>query len=176
MTGTPPRYAPGRAFPPYAHRLGRTPHPRNDPDGHSYGAPEPGPADRLTTTGWAANEIYCFGFDLYNHGYWWEAHEEWEGLWLLEEEDGPARQFLQGLIQVSAAMAKWEQGNRRGVEGLGSRGLARLRAAAEAGGPVFLGLEVGALVRDLQVFFARLGEGGPPPQPPPMRLASRVAG
>ena len=40
MTSETPRYAPGRAFPRYAHRPGRTPHPRNDVDGHSYDAPE----------------------------------------------------------------------------------------------------------------------------------------
>ena len=35
-----PRYAPGRAFPPYAFLPGRDPHPRQDPRVHSYGTVE----------------------------------------------------------------------------------------------------------------------------------------
>ena len=44
------------------------------------------------------------GAAIYRQGWFWEAHEEWEGAWL-EEEDAP-RALLQGLIQVAAAFHK----------------------------------------------------------------------
>ena len=44
------------------------------------------------------------GAALYGAGEHWEAHEAWEDAWLVEE--GETRLFLQGLIQVAAAMHK----------------------------------------------------------------------
>ena len=75
----PPRLVPDRPFPAYAYHPGRTPHPTRDPEGHSYGmvhdVPQPpNPED------WRACGDYLYGVDLFNHGYYWEAHEAWEGL------------------------------------------------------------------------------------------------
>jgi predicted metal-dependent hydrolase len=44
------------------------------------------------------------GRALYNSGHHWDAHEAWEEAWL--EEEGDVKLFLQGLIQVAAAMHK----------------------------------------------------------------------
>jgi predicted metal-dependent hydrolase len=41
------------------------------------------------------------GIDLYNAGYYWNAHEAWEQVWLDSERE--MRGFYQGLIQVTAA-------------------------------------------------------------------------
>ena len=76
----PPRYAPRLPFPSYAFLPGRDPHPQRDPAGHSYG--EHGPtAVHVDADDWRDNEPYLFGVDLYNHGFLWEAHEAWEGIW-----------------------------------------------------------------------------------------------
>jgi uncharacterized protein len=45
------------------------------------------------------------GMRLYNEGEFYEAHEQWEILWLAEEDDEP-RVFLQGLIQLTSAFHK----------------------------------------------------------------------
>lgn len=54
------------------------------------------------TGDWKAR-LYTLGFDLFNRGERFEAHEEWEAIWLDEPKGHPNRLFLQGLIQVAAA-------------------------------------------------------------------------
>jgi hypothetical protein len=98
---SPRRLIPDRPFPAYAYLPGRTPHPTRDPEGHSYGArpdtPElPDPED------WRACGDYLYGIDLFNHGFYWEAHEAWEGLWVACGRRGPTATFLQALINLTA--------------------------------------------------------------------------
>ena len=45
--------------------------------------------------------ILLRGIEQFNGGYFFEAHETWEELWL--PSPWPVRQFLQGLIQIAAA-------------------------------------------------------------------------
>jgi hypothetical protein len=151
------RYAPGLTFPPYRHVPGHTPHPRTDPAGHSHGLPEPA-SEELRQDNWHAHPAYLFGADLFNHAYWWEAHEHWEAAWK-STADEVTRSFLQGLIQLAAALIKWHAGNERGQARLWRRSRARLQSVAEHH-PVFLGLEVPALVARSDRFLAAPGAGG----------------
>jgi hypothetical protein len=140
---SPPRYAPARPFPPYAFLPGRDPHPTRDPAGHSHGVEEARPpflpADR-----WRENEPYLFGVDLYNHGYLWEAHEAWEGLWHASKRDPPQALFLQGLIQCAAAWLKIAMEQPAGLARLSALGLAKLAEVEHARGPRFMGLDLAA--------------------------------
>jgi predicted metal-dependent hydrolase len=54
--------------------------------------------------------------DLFNAGDYFEAHEVLEAQWLLET--GERKLFLQGLIQLAAAMIKWREANWRGAKRL----------------------------------------------------------
>ena len=113
-TFQPPRFLPDRPFPPYAYVPGETPHPTRDPGGHSYGAefeiPEPpDPED------WRACRDYLYGIDLFNHGFYWEAHEAWEGLWVACGRRGPTATYLQALISLAAAGLKARSGSARGM-------------------------------------------------------------
>ena len=106
-----PRYGPDEPFPPYRFLPGAElhPHPARDEAGHSYGverAPRP--------------DDFRRGVDLYHAGYLWEAHEAWESLWK-ESHDPVRRDFLQGLIQLAAALIKAHVGRARGAEILRSR-------------------------------------------------------
>ncbi len=56
---------------------------------------------------------YREGIDLFNCGEFWHAHEAWETRWL--RSSGRPRQFIQGLIQVAAALVHWQRGNHRGL-------------------------------------------------------------
>ncbi len=114
MTETVPRYAPEIPFPPYAYVPGQHPHPVSDPAGHSVGRREhadfvPG-AEPL-----AGHADFRFGVDLFNRGYYWEAHEVWEGLWHACGRVGCLADFLKGLIRLSAAGVKAREGNPAGV-------------------------------------------------------------
>ena len=94
-----PRWLPQKTFPPYAYLPGREPHPVRDPTGHSYHV-EPFPVAAEASL---ASDIFLWGLDLFNHGYYWEAHEAWEGLWQVADRDGPLRMLFKGLILLSAA-------------------------------------------------------------------------
>ena len=110
----PPRFAPDAAFPPYTFVPGRTPHPVRDPAGHLFGqtldVPPPLDPER-----WLECRAYLHGIDLFNHGYYWEAHEVWEGLWRAAGRTGTTADFLKGLIKLAAAGVKVRQGQPRGI-------------------------------------------------------------
>jgi len=70
-----------------------------------------------------------WGIDLFNHGYYWEAHEVWEALWVAAGKSTPEGLAVRGLIQAAAACLKSQQGNRRGVNILSARAIATLKAS-----------------------------------------------
>jgi hypothetical protein len=149
----PERYAPHRPFPAYAFLPGRDPHPTGDPRGHSFGergeAPVHLPAER-----WRENGDYLYGCDLYNHGYLWEAHEAWEGLWHRAREDRDQADLLQGLIQCAAACLKIPMEQPRGRARLAEAGTAKLERVARARGGRLMGLDLIAFVREFRAFAA----------------------
>ncbi|MCA0351557.1 MAG: DUF309 domain-containing protein [Chloroflexi bacterium] len=53
------------------------------------------------------------GFELFNAGHYWHAHEAWEVQWL--QRSGNERDLLQGLIQTAAALVHWSRGNPKGL-------------------------------------------------------------
>jgi Domain of unknown function (DUF309) len=97
-----PRWLPQKSFPPYAYLPGKQPHPVRDPGGHSYHV-EPSPVAAESSLG---SDVFLWDLDLFNHGYYWEAHEAWEGLWQVADRDGPPRMLFKGLILLSAAGIK----------------------------------------------------------------------
>lgn len=130
------RLVPDRSFPPYAYLPGEHPHPTNDPAGHSFGEGE-------------SNDPPAFewGVDLYEHGYFWEAHEAWEPLWKASE--GAERSLLAGLIQCAAACLKVAVGERRGARRLGERAVGHLRAV----GGIARGVDAAALADGLSAWL-----------------------
>ena len=108
------RLVPDKPLPPYTYVPGQSPHPVSDPRGHSFGVlpdrPNPAVEDQ-----WQECQSYLYGIDLFNHGYYWEAHEAWEGLWHACGRRSRMATFLKGLIKLAAAGVKARQGNRVGV-------------------------------------------------------------
>lgn len=150
-----PRYLPARAFPPYAFLPGRDPHPTGDPAGHSYAQeaePKPTP---IAPEEWRTSADFLFGVDLYNHGYLWEAHESWEGLWHPTKLSDPVQaDFLQGLIQCAAAALKIPMGQPKGLERLAEQGTARLERTARAAGSPYMGLDLWEFLTAFRAFAA----------------------
>lgn len=148
------RHLPQRSFPPYAFVPGLHPHPSRDPKGHSYGREEHEP-DYCPAAAWRDNEEYLFGVDLYNHGFFWESHEAWEGLWLkCESVDETQRQFLQALIQLSAATLKIPMKQPTGLQKLSEIGTERLLKVAEETDGRYMGLDLKAHAAAYQSFVA----------------------
>lgn len=124
------------------------PHPRNDPAGHSYAQEEdylPGfvPAD------WSTCGPYLYGVDLFNHGYWWEAHEAWEAVWLAAGRDTGHGTFIQGLIQLAGSQLKRFTNVSRGAQMLTETGVAKL-LLVDRDGELYLGIEVMPLIEELK--------------------------
>jgi predicted metal-dependent hydrolase len=80
---------------------------------------------------WRDSRAYLHGLDLFNHGYYWEAHETWEGLWHACARRGPTADFLRGLIKLAAAGVKVREGTPAGVVSHARRAAAIFRAAAQ---------------------------------------------
>src|SRR5262245_5569965 len=98
----PTRLVPEVPLPPYVFVPGRTHHPPCYPAVHRdvlAAAPPP----EMDPERWAESTIYLFGFDLFYNGFFWEAHETWEGLWHKAGRRGPLADFLKGLIHLAAA-------------------------------------------------------------------------
>ena len=136
-----PRYQPDQPFPAYAFIPGQNPHPITHPDGHSHGRDDPPPAP-LEVAAWRQSAAYLRGVDLYNHGYPWEAHEAWEGLWRQAERGSIVHVHLQGLIQCAAAVVKAHSKPPIGVTSLTDSAMTYLERVIEGAGSPFLGVDL----------------------------------
>ena len=80
------------------------------------------------------------GVVLFNDRRFFEAHEVWEEAW--RRTAGDEARFLQGLIQVAAALVKWQRGQSRGMTDLFAKGCEKLTPFR----PVHQGLDLAALL------------------------------
>jgi hypothetical protein len=133
-----PRYS-TRAFPPYTYVPGSgTPHPMSDPLGHMHGHTQVTPT-ALDPQHWHENKTFLYAVDLFNHGYYWEAHEVWESLWHAAGHHGQMADFLKGLIKLAAAGVKQLEKNPAGV----SRHLAgSVTILQNVGEPKYCGIDL----------------------------------
>ena len=142
------RYAPEIPFPVYAFVPGRHPHPVTDPRGHSFGHPQIVP-DPLDDKSPGKSIEFLFAVDLFNAGYYWEAHETWEGLWIAAGRKGELADFLKSLIKLAAAGVKAREGQINGVERHARRAvelLLSISAERSAAGSNYCGLNLDELI------------------------------
>ncbi len=156
-----PRYC-ETPFPPYRYVPGRGPHPTAHPDGHSFrpaGAAEHA-AVIVPPERWRQSPDYLYGCDLYNHGYWWEAHEAWEALWQLTDKSDVQGRFLQALIQTAACHLKLFEGKREGVRSLRASSEGHARFVLERLPSLrFMGLNFGAWWSGVTDYYGRVRRG-----------------
>jgi predicted metal-dependent hydrolase len=118
---------------------------------------------------WRENELYLFGVDLFNDGYWWEAHAAWEALWQTTERSEATARFLQGLIQITAALVQDRAGRAVGARRLASKGVAKVRglgrksrklgSGSGRGAIRFMGVEVDGFATAVERFFEPMDPG-----------------
>lgn len=135
---------PAHDLPPYAYLPGRDPHPTRHPQGHAYAAAKPEGDARAALRR---------GLVLFDHGYYWEAHEAWEAPYHEAARDGSARMLFKGLIALAAAGLKVRQGLPDQATRFAGRAARIFTDLAARGGPRYLGLELARLQR-----FARQAE------------------
>lgn len=124
------RLCPHLALPPYRYLPGRNLHPD---EGH------------LPALG---NDAYLYGVDLYHAGFFFEAHEAWESLWLSLPKNDLKRTFLLGLIQNAAAQLKLTIGQPDPARLLSQRAMHYLELVRCHETP-YMGLDLDQLVGDM---------------------------
>lgn len=104
------------SLPPYTYVPGGPwPHPISNPFGHSHdkGRSLPPP---IGPEGWRRSGAFVHAVELFDAGFYWEAHEEWEGLWHAHGRRGPLADTLKALIHLAAAGVKVRQRQPGGIE------------------------------------------------------------
>src|SRR5437868_12287257 len=111
--------------------------------------PHPKLADPMPTASlpnehgdWRSSKTYMHGLALFNAGYYWEAHEAWEGLWHAHGRQGTTADLIKGLIKLAAAGVKVRQRQRHGIVTHAQRAAALFATARERGGRHQLGLDL----------------------------------
>jgi predicted metal-dependent hydrolase len=140
-----------RPLPLYSYVPGMHPHPIREENGHSFRMEIS--VSNFDPDNWRDRPEFLFGIDLFNFGYYWEAHESWEAVWIAAGRSGIVADFLKGLIKLAAAGVKAREGNENGVRRHAARA-AQLFGETSAGQEALLGL----LLTELLAFSDRLGE------------------
>ena len=94
--------------------------------------------------------LYLQGIEYFNACDFFESHEAWEELWA--DEQGPARKFYQGLIQVAVALHHFGNGNLRGARKL----YASSRGYLEPYRPWYLGLDLEKFLLEFAQCFSAI--------------------
>jgi predicted metal-dependent hydrolase len=90
------------------------------------------------------------GAELFNAGYYWEAHEVWEELWHACGRRGTTADILRALIKLAAAGVKVRERQEHGVRTHAGRAAELLAASREHGGAGQLGLDLDHLIEQAQ--------------------------
>jgi hypothetical protein len=124
-------------LPPYSYVPGVSPHPVSDPAGHHHGVADP-VVRHFHAQRWNACQPYLYGIDLFNAGFYWEAHEQWEAVWHAVGRRGPIAALLKGLIKLAAAGVKLREDRVEGVRRHAARAAALFRSVAASADPALL--------------------------------------
>jgi uncharacterized protein len=120
---------------------GPWPHPISSPQGHSFGHVSAKVARPGENRG-ASSPEFLRGVALFNAGYYWEAHEVWEGLWHAYGRKGVLADVIKALIKLAAAGVKVREGQEHGVRTHAGRAAELFASARSAGASHQLGLNL----------------------------------
>lgn len=116
----------------------------------------------------AKDGTFLRGIGEFNRGEYFAAHESWETIWL--GASGRDKVFLQGLVQLAAALHHWRRGNAKGTRALLERAIGKLEGFAGD----YRGVRVDRL-RERAARWLRAIEAGAaePGEAPKIELAAR---
>jgi len=140
-----PRYT-SRALPSYRHLPFQNAHPFLDKGGHSCGE-KLSPPDSFDLSNWQDSTEFLYCIDLFNYGFWWEAHERLKFISIAAGRESETGQFVQGLIQVAASLLKHFMFEERGAVTLAKQGLENISKVSGT----YLGINVSTLIAQVNV-------------------------
>jgi len=120
-------------------------------------------ADPRAGQGWvepAVEERFAYACDLFEAGFYWEAHEVWEARWAELPEATVAARYQQALLLVAASLHKHEVGEPEGADQLLVQARRVFRGVTARRGDVVAGLDVAALLGATEQAL----RGGDPPR------------
>jgi hypothetical protein len=144
-------------LPSYRYVPGLNPHPFRSPDGHLYtdGTP-PTQSHWSPKCPWHEDRNFLRGLDLFDHRYYWESHETWEGIWHQVPKNASFSLLLQALIQSGAYTLKIHCNQKSPALKLLERVQKRLEIVEAREGSHYCGLTLATIVPRLEAF----GTGG----------------
>jgi len=74
-------------------------------------------------------EAFSRGLDLFNRAHFFDAHEVLEDVWRPLPREGPARRYMQGMVQLAVAFHHESTGNHVGARSVLERALRNLNGA-----------------------------------------------
>ena len=143
-----PAYS-NKPMPAYRHIPFKTPYPEIEDGSHCYTESSTTLA-AFSAQSWQDCELYLYCIDLFNQGYWWEAHELLKQVCLAVGRESVIGRFLEAVIQISAGELKHYMQEEKGAQVLLERGLAGLLVEP----PIFLGIEIAAFAADIKECLA----------------------
>jgi hypothetical protein len=114
----------------------------------------------------ATSPLFRRGVELFDAGFYWEAHEAWESLWHAAGRRGPTADGLRGLIKLAAAGIKVRERREGGVRTHARRAAECFASARGQGGVHQLGLDLDVWIeRALAIAESPPTDPGPPTAP-----------
>ncbi len=133
------------------HVPGRTVRPVDSPPFDAAAAAPIYTVDRM----WRQNETFLYGLKLYSAGFYWEAHEVWEPVWIRSPGNSRERLLVQGLIQLANACLKIVMGRPEAAARLLEIAHQKIIEASH-GGAMMMGIPLGPLADAIAEFDRRL--------------------
>lgn len=116
---------------------------------HQLLAPIVDQADPVTSTATAyANVAWRYGLRLYNSGFYWEAHEVLERVWMNAQQNTREQQLVQGVIHLANAGLKQAMGRDPAVQRLLSLAASCFDRAFQSTDEPVMGLSAAMLPSD----------------------------
>jgi hypothetical protein len=111
----------------------------------------------VTEEGAAANEAWAYGLRLFNDGYYWEAHEVLETVWMQAAPNSRERALVRAVIHLANGALKLAAGKPAAAKRLAALATDSV-AASHAGG---LDRVMGLAADELRAIAGGLAEGDP---------------
>lgn len=126
-------------IPTHAYIPGRTP---RHPDG-AFDAIRDSVRAGMEADALVGTAAFTTGLRWLETGYFWEAHEVLEPVWMACPDDGAERPLVQALIQIANARLKQAMDQPRAAARLRAAAAGLLDRAEALGGPVVMGQRIG---------------------------------
>jgi predicted metal-dependent hydrolase len=109
---------------------------------------------------WRSDAAYRYGARLHAEGFFWEAHEVWEAVWMACAPNAPERRLLRALIQLANAALKLRMDRRNAALRLLREAESLLgEVAASTGEPRLMGIALAPLRDTLRELAGDLSTG-----------------